>query len=1854
MNKKRILMGLGAFAFLGLTTVLTSCGGEKTYTVKFLDGQTELSSSTVTSGYNVEVPTAPTSDGKIFNGWYADEALTKPFDFGSIIEGDTNVYAAWVNEFTVTFKDGSKILSTTTVTSGYNVKAPANPTAKSGKTFAGWFADAALTKPFNFGSVITSATTVYAKWDSVYHNVNLYIDGNTLWKTVAIEEGETLSYEGAPTKDYREFANKWYTDAACTTLFNTATAVEEEFNLYAGWTAKMDVAESKFDFDAFQNYCGGSGKASTSEFTDGKFTIDAGMRVDTGPLLNTQGKNIVFDTIGSGTLSFKVSSKSSGNPLILSIYKLPLGTDVSATDFTKETAVYDKETPNGQTLEDSFTVEKGYRYVIKTVKSAGYTALSLAENVEVSAPEKIEVDSNKNQFIAGTELDLSLNVTEKFVNTSTKAVMPKAGDKKGYTVDTSKVDMTKAGTYKVTVNFTDTDDYGTYPMSAEFEVEVFDLKEIVLGFNATEKLSTNTKAGNGVYYNNKVAQVLGLGDKLDLSALTIKAVSTEEGFFELYKNKQTFEAENSSLTVSSIDTSTAGEKEVTVTLALNGVEKTATFKVNVVNTAPSVVNNVVKTYVDPAYTGVIGAVENGANTFNTIQQALDYLALQDKYDNVEKEIKLAEGTYNEKLEIEIPNLTIVGADSLADSSKYVISWNSLYGVADESGYAQLTDSTQTVAVRETAENCIIRGITIQNVYNTIDSYDDVYPGNGERGLALLLQADKFVMENGRLLGWQDTLETFTGRQVFNNCFIQGCVDYIFGTNSTTVFNGCEIHTVKSKASSKADAAAAYVTAYKGNNKGDNDYVQYGAIFNNCRFTVEDDFVGYVCIGRSWGAYAAVTVINSTFSDKFATTADTLIHEGLSVKNETSTLKYFFYNNKKEDSTDFVVEEDITGATHTLSQEQIAALHLDNVKETLDELFKLTNGKVTFNDYWNPIAKTTTIEVHDSEDNVIALYDINAYVGKTLTQSQINAIKDLISFNLNADTQVLDGIFTDMSYETAFDKNATLTDTDNNVVYAKIKKATPHDVTISYSQETGATNTGWEATISTANYTSVSMTPGLVTYKKDGNPAVAGAPAFTDGVNTYWMEPKTGSIKSPTITDTGIKEIYVSIYGGTSDTSDALEIDITAYDSSNTVVGKTTASTASGKKSGYASLTTGGSTTEEFIKVSAAEGKEISYFVVSLPGRKVGADTYDNTKQYGVTKINAKYTWYEFEQEDVKVTDNYSLDYSIISTGDLVAKENAVYYKVENSTANVLYANANNLTLIDSASYVTPEETVVSYDDAPITQAALKGANAFLGVGSGTVVYRDSVKYYKLSNSKVQASSNPGCIEIKDAGLTFTMKGTGTVKIKAASTGGSNYSTIGIKDSEGKYLPATYTASTSVETTTVNNLYRVKGTTYIEFTFNITDAGTYTIASDSSIDSRNTRIGGIEVADTYVVEAPKTAKDSYSITFGSAGNYSTSTNIDKTAANIQDNGNEDNNSQVNGDIKLNVKAGGVVVVYGYPGYYEYSVKVGSSDAVAATKEYTVVKVAEDSEVVVHSTKYLYEIDVIYPLTQDTEFNYSDHNLKTGSGLAFQFVAGKTVNDNSDSYQFKNDTYTAAVFTVAKAGTVVVTGHSKQYGLLDVYKNGEKQTLTISDFGTYTLEVAAGDFITVTGYTGDSADKNYIKGISYTVAPQTQNPTPSTPTLTLTNAINSSKLTASSLDNGTAIDTIFTVYGKNNGSVTVGSVTGLKVDGTASDISKSLNLTGGKMNKDSTYGWMNCVKIVLTETSTIKVVGTRKNDTSTTKLALYNESKETVKDGNLDAFGSKELTTISLENVAAGTYYLGAVSDGCILYSVEIFS
>lgn len=205
MKKKKILLGLGAFALLGFT--LSSCNNAKVYEVTFYDGDKELVKELVTSGYNAEVPLSPTSEGKVFNGWFADSSLTEAFDFGSIIEGNTKIYAAWVNEYAVTFKDGDSTLSTQNVVSGYNAKVPTQPT-KDGKVFAGWYSDSAYTKEFNFGDVIKSNTVVYAKWidsssgegtDGTQDDVKVTftvtfreLDG-TIIDTVTVEEGKKVT-----------------------------------------------------------------------------------------------------------------------------------------------------------------------------------------------------------------------------------------------------------------------------------------------------------------------------------------------------------------------------------------------------------------------------------------------------------------------------------------------------------------------------------------------------------------------------------------------------------------------------------------------------------------------------------------------------------------------------------------------------------------------------------------------------------------------------------------------------------------------------------------------------------------------------------------------------------------------------------------------------------------------------------------------------------------------------------------------------------------------------------------------------------------------------------------------------------------------------------------------------------------------------------------------------------------------------------------------------------------------------------------------------------------------------------------------------------------------------------------------------------------------------------------------------------------------------------------------------------------------------------------------------------------------------------------------------------------------------
>ena len=278
MKKKRILLGLSAFALVGLATVLSSCDGDKKYTVKFVDGQQEITKTEVTGGYNVAVPEAPTADGKTFNGWYKDAALTDPFDFGSIINGDTTVYAAWLNEYGVTFKSGDATYLIKPVTKGYNVAVPTAPT-KEGYVFAGWYADAAFTTPFYFGTVIEADTTVYAKWISNAEPVQTYSITYVTEKGTApaTVEGVTSLPETLPslTADGFTFGG-WYLDQSFETAAAAGTALTQNVTLYAKWTQNQAPVTTNVLFDATELTTGDTYVADTTlDTTEEKAEVTA-------------------------------------------------------------------------------------------------------------------------------------------------------------------------------------------------------------------------------------------------------------------------------------------------------------------------------------------------------------------------------------------------------------------------------------------------------------------------------------------------------------------------------------------------------------------------------------------------------------------------------------------------------------------------------------------------------------------------------------------------------------------------------------------------------------------------------------------------------------------------------------------------------------------------------------------------------------------------------------------------------------------------------------------------------------------------------------------------------------------------------------------------------------------------------------------------------------------------------------------------------------------------------------------------------------------------------------------------------------------------------------------------------------------------------------------------------------------------------------------------------------------------------------------------------------------------------------------------------------------------------------------
>ncbi|WP_041138826.1 InlB B-repeat-containing protein [Beduini massiliensis] len=194
----------------------------------------------VAFGTLLSQPTPPTREGHTFAGWYTDEQLTKSWDFAAdTVTGNTTLYAKWIlNTYDVYFESngGTAITPLSDVAFGTLLSQPTLPT-REGYTFAGWYTDKQLTKPWDFAAdKVTADTTLYAKWIINTYNIYFETNGGTLIAPLnGIAFGSLLTQPNPPVKEGYLFGG-WFTDEQLTKLWDfTGDKVTGTMTLYASW-----------------------------------------------------------------------------------------------------------------------------------------------------------------------------------------------------------------------------------------------------------------------------------------------------------------------------------------------------------------------------------------------------------------------------------------------------------------------------------------------------------------------------------------------------------------------------------------------------------------------------------------------------------------------------------------------------------------------------------------------------------------------------------------------------------------------------------------------------------------------------------------------------------------------------------------------------------------------------------------------------------------------------------------------------------------------------------------------------------------------------------------------------------------------------------------------------------------------------------------------------------------------------------------------------------------------------------------------------------------------------------------------------------------------------------------------------------------------------------------------------------------------------------------------------------------------------------------------------------------------------------------------------------------------------------
>ena len=223
---------------------------------------------------------------------------------------------------------------------------------------------------------------------------------------------------------------------------------------------------------------------------------------------------------------------------------------------------------------------------------------------------------------------------------------------------------------------------------------------------------------------------------------------------------------------------------------------------------------------------------DGTGQYKTVQAAID-AAPQLTRDDAPWTILVKPGTYREIVYIQREKrfITLAGEDA----EKTVITYDLSAGMIGLDGQKIGTFRTPTVTID--ADDFSARNLTFEN-------------SAGRRGqaLAVRIDGDRVALRNCRFLGYQDTIFGNRGRHYFEDCYVEGAVDFIFG-GATQWYESCRIHCI----------GGGYITASSAP-----ESQPFGFVFNRCSITGASEEVR-TFLGRPWRAYASTIFLNVKMS-----------------------------------------------------------------------------------------------------------------------------------------------------------------------------------------------------------------------------------------------------------------------------------------------------------------------------------------------------------------------------------------------------------------------------------------------------------------------------------------------------------------------------------------------------------------------------------------------------------------------------------------------------------------------------------------------------------------------------------------------------------------------------------------------------------------------------------------------------------------------------------------------------------------------------------------------------------------------------------------------------------------------------